>query len=673
MPTRSADGIVTPSWDDCKTEEQLDSEYNNWASTVAREQFARDKGISTDAPNFDSLYSQARTTDSKKFYKVGDNYYYYGEDTSVRDQFKKQKGTLSSKKNSMFVGGIVDGVSGGVKDTVGLVTETVRGEYVFDKDTRNELLTIGEDYKAGKITDAEKQARIESFNETHGTNIDPTSDYSKIRGSATKTTGGITNALSDTWVDVRNSMDGSYVMSEAARKDLTNIAARIDSGELSGDDRAAAIKEFNKTYGTNLSEDASSKSLQSAANKKNGILHITGNDIAAGVKDTMSDLGNLSPYWDHSTDKNIQKFTSKGITGDVMWGVIWGKYNKDDAARRDLEKLADLVSAGKGNSEEAKALRDKINTKYGLELDESVTAEDIAKVIESDQKYTYNQTVRKIAEGIVQDNMNKQIKKRMEDFLGGKLEDWGFNFQNGDIIGTLRDIIRGNQVAFFNEKRFVERTVTELTGKIDKMIDEQARQINAQIDKVAKGAIDAIDPYRKQVDSMYSKLDSWMSNPASAKLQIANRLDTLIKSPVDSIAGKIDKLDPFRKIGLSMGLGNMFKSVTQTFTKGLADKLYKITKPIVETALKIVGTVKTAIKKVIDTINKLKEKAKQLIEKWKNIIKDTVKKITTKIVNELLRYVKVSFGSLFGGNAAGALSDAAGSAVGGAMDSAIKI
>lgn len=673
MPQRNADGTLTPNWDSCKTEESLRSEYDNWASTVAREQFAKDKGISTDAPNFDSLYSQVLTTDAKKFYKVGDNYYYYGEDTSVRDQFKKQKGTLSSKKNSMFVGDIVDGVSGGVKDTVGLVTETVRGEYVFDKDTRNELLTIGEDYKAGKITDAEKQAKIESFNETHGTNIDPTSDYSKIRGSATKTTGGITNAISDTWVDVRNSMDGSYVMSEAARKDLTNIAARIDSGELSGDDRAAAIKEFNKTYGTNLSEDASSKSLQSAANKKNGILHITGNDIAAGVKDTVSDLGNLSPYWDHSTDKNIQKFTSKGITGDVMWGVIWGKYNKDDAARKDLEKLADLVSAGKGNSEEAKALRDKINTKYGLELDESVTAEDIAKVIESDQKYTYNQTVRKIAEGIVQDNMNKQIKKRMEDFLGGKLEDWGFNFQNGDIIGTLRDIIRGNQVAFFNEKRFVERTVTELTGKIDKMIDEQARQINAQIDKMAKGAIDAIDPYRRQVDSMYSKLDSWMSNPASAKLQIANRLDSLIKSPVDSIAGKIDKLDPFRKIGLSMGLGNMFKSVTQTFTKGLADKLYKITKPIVETALKIVGTVKTAIKKVIDTINKLKEKAKQLIEKWKNIIKDTVKKITTKIVNELLRYVKVSFGSLFGGNAADALGDAASSAVGGAMDSAIKI
>lgn len=671
MPKRDASGTLMPDWNNCKTDAQIQNEYNNWAATVAREQFAKDKGISTDAPNFNSLYTAEQASNPNKFYKVDGNYYYYGEDTSVRNQLRSTRNAASGKKTGLVVQGIVDNASEIVSDTADLVTSTVKGEYVFDKDTRTELMAIGEEYKAGTITEAEKQTRIESFNNTHGTNIDPTSDYSKIQSAATKTTGGITNAVGDAWIDIRNSMEGNYVLSEAARKDLSDIAARVESGELSGSDKTTAIKNFNQTYGTNISENATAKSLQGSANKKNGILHITGNDIATGIKDTVSDLGNLSPYWDNSTDKTIQRFTKKGITGDVMWGVIWGKYNKDDAARQDLEKLADLVNSGKGNSEEAKALRDKINTKYGLELDENVTAKDIADVISSDQKYTYKQTVRRIAEGIVQDKLNEQIKNRLEKAIGGKLEDWGFNFKDGDIIGTLRDIIRGNQVAFFNEKRFIEKSVAELTGKIDKMIDEQCKKINAQIDQAAKGLTDAIDPYRKQVDNMYNKLDSWVSNPASAKLQIASRLDSLIKSPVDKVAGALDRLDPFKKVGLSLGLSDMFKSVTQTFTKGLADKIYKATKPLVDTALKLVGTVKTAIKKVIDTINKLKEKAKQLIEKWKNMIKDTVKKVAAKIVSELLRYVKVSFGSLFGGNAADAVGDAAGTATGAAIDGAI--
>ena len=655
MPTRDNNNNLVPDWDSCKTVEQLSNEFESWAKTVSQVQFAQDKGIQTGTVNFNNLYSKEYANYPRKFYTVstskGNSPYYFGNNSGLQEQLKTQYKEYGSRKSKMRLNSFVENTNANF-DTV---RAAINGVYVLDKDTRNELLLIGESYKAGKITEAEKRTQIEAFNKKHGTDLSPSATYSQIKSAAVKTTGGIVNEtitdISLAWKDIESLADGNYVYSEAARKDLADLSAKIEGNLISEEDKKKIIQEFNKRYGANISTAASLQTLQTALTKKNGIIHITGNDIAAKIKEEAARLTDVSHIWDESKSRSIQKFVQQGITGDVMWGVIWGKYNKDDAAREDMEQLAFLISKGQGNSEEAKALRDKINTKYNLNLDDSVTAEDIAKVIESDKKYTYKKTVKQIAESVIQDKLNEQIKRRLEEVIGGKLEDWGLEFKNSDIIGTLRDIIRGNKVAFFNQEKFLQKLQRELEDKIDKMIvervnkllDEQQKKINSQIDTVTRNLINAIDPYRKKIDKLYDKIDTWINNPESAKLILAGKLDEMLKSPVGSIAGALDKLEPLKKFGITFGLGDMFKKISQTFTKNMATQLYNLTKPFVEKALQIVGTVKTAIKKVIDTINKLKEKAKQLIEKWKNVIKDAIKDFTKKLVNELTKFVRISF------------------------------
>lgn len=651
---KDQNGSYVPDWDSCKTVAQLQQEFNEWIKHVSQEAFSLDKRIKVNDPKFNDTYTKRYINHPREFYVIststGNTPYYYGINNTLLKKMKEYNRELSSKKQSLRMESFMKDT----EDVAGQIKTGINGTYVYDQEARNTLKLIAEEFRAGKITEKEKQDRISAFNKKYSTAISLTANYKQLNDEATKTTGGIVNKIESEVSNLKQSLEGTYVYSEAARKELQKIADDYEIGKITEDEKKAKIIEFNKKYNANISDKAEVQTIRSAANKKNGILSVTGTDIEAKIKEETARLTNLSHFWDNSNNETVKKFTDQGITGDVMWGVIWGKYNKDDAARQDLEKLADLVSAGKGSSPEAIALRNKINEKYQLNLADNVTAADIAKVIESDKKYTYKKTVRKIAESIIEDKLNEQIKKRLEEIIGGKLEDWGIEFKDNQIISTLRDVIRGHKTAFFNQEKFLKKLQKELETKIDKLIeekvfkliDEQAKKINSQIDDTAKKVIDMIDPYRKKVDQTYEKLDTWLKSPASAKETIAKKLDEMLKSPVDSIAAKLDSFEPFKKFGITLGLGDMFKTVSQQFTKGMAERIYQVTKPLVESALKIVTQVKTAINKLIDTVNKIKEKAKQLVEKWKNAIKDAVKDFTKKMVNEIIKFVRVSFSDL---------------------------
>lgn len=654
MPTNTG-ATTIPNWDSCTTVSMLENEFINWARTICYEQFIVDKKISItngviQNSQVERLYTQEYKINPKKFYVVDSKAWYFGSNTSLRNNLKQQYNILKSKKTNMKWTSFIE-------DTNDIKT-SVSGTYNYDKSARNELLQIAADYKIGKISVQEKIDRIDIFNQKYGTAILNSSTVSQLEKEAKKTVNGIVNDLNTEINKAKTQLEGTYVLSEAARSELQKIATQYKNGELTDAEKQAAVTQFNKTYGTNVSVKSTAKNLESAANKKSGILSTTGNDIATIFKSKIQELTNLSQYWDNSSNDIIQKFTKAGITGDVMWGIITGKYNKDDSCRQDLERLSALVSQGKGSSEEAITLRNKINTKYSLNLDDSITAEDIAKVVSSNQKYNYKKTVRKIAEGIIQEKLNEQIRKQIEEKIGCKLEDWGIEFKDNDIIGTIRNIIRGNTTAFFNEEKFLRKLQKELETKIDsfinekvnKIIDSQATKISQGIDNVAQKVISTIDPYRQKLDNAVNKLESWLSNPESSKLMIAEKLDDLIKSPVDAIASKLNSVDGMlQKVGLgNLGLGNMFTEITQNFTKGMADKIYSITKPAVEKVLGIAKTVQTALTKLVDTVNKLKEKAKQLVEQWKEKIKQVIDEAAKKLVDELTKYVKINFAGSIG-------------------------
>ena len=598
--------MTTPNYNNKKTVQELQQEYDDWAIAISKAQFAKDKGISISDPNFEKIYVQEYKSNPKNFYAVNSStsnaFYYYGTDTSLRSQLKQYNNELTVKKQTVRFNSFIKDTTTGIGNTATQVANSIANNFA--------------------------------------------DDWNNVEGN-----------LKREWTNLEQAFDGGYKYSEAARTELKEKATLLEEGKMSNEEKIKWIADFNKRYETNISASATANTLISTADKKTGILHMTGNDIADAIKKETQKFSNPSLYWDESKSKTIQRFTSQGISGDIMWNTILGKYNKDDAARKDLEKLSDMVAQGKGNSDEAIALRNKINENYNLNLNDDITANDISKIIASDQKYTYKKKVQQIAADIIEDKLNEQIVKQIESKIGCKLEDWGFEFKDGNIVNTVRDIIRGNKTAFFHQEKFFKKMQKELEEKIDKLIvekvnsivDSAAQKITTGIDTVTQTLIDTIDPYRKKLDSISNKLESWLSNPTSAKLTIVEKLDELIKSPIDSIAGTLDRINPLQKFGINLGLGDMFKTITTKFTKGLADKIYTYTKPFVEKALKIVTTVKTQITKLIDSINKIKEQAKQLVEKWKDAIKNAIQEFTGKMINELVKYVKVGLSDLLGG------------------------
>lgn len=650
MPTTNANGDFVPAWDNCKTVAELEVEFNNWAMSVCIGWFIQDLQLQTDT-NLNSAYLQHYNKRPNDFYSIpfsnSNNLYYYGGSAAHNDRktiLSRQAAALATKKQTVRIQSSLTDINNTVNQAAQDITKGITGTYVYDKDTRIALDKISNDYKNGTISEQQKRDQIAAFNVNYGTNISTDLTAAQIHKEAVKTRGGIVN-------EVSNLFEGKNVYSEAAQNTLRDIADRYEKGEITADEKAQAVKSFNNTYGANVSEKATAATLRKTADKKDGIAHVTGNDIADAWKAGIKKVTNLSSYWDNSKNSTVQKFTKEGITGDVMWGVITGKYNNDDKCRQELEKLARDVSAGTLSEEQKKQRVAALNQTYGLNLADDVSADDLVTVVKSEQKYTYKKRVKEIAGQIVEDHLNKHIKDQIEARLGVSLAQWGFEFQNDDIIGTIRDIIRGNKNAFFREEQFIEQLKTQLEQQVDQVIetkvntviDAQAQQLQQQVDVIAGNVIQSIDPYRQKVNNVYNTIDSWLINSEAAKIIIADQLNDYIKTPVANIANKIATIDNyFNKIGLgNLGLSRQFVNLTQNFTKSLGNKLYDITKPFVEKALGIVTKVKQGIKKLIDTVTKLKEKAKALIEKWKEQIKKIVQEVTQKLIDELSKYVKL--------------------------------
>lgn len=647
MPITDVNGNLIPNWGSCTTVAELESEFSNWAMTVCMQAYCKQTGLVYGTAEANKSYTNLYKLKPNLFYTVAfsnsNAVYYYGGDKELLKRLKTQTNALKEKKlNKRW--------SSFVEDSTNVIVQTrqsITGKDVYTKEQQAELLQIAEAFKSGQITEQQKQEKIAAFNQKNKTSVSANLSYSDLKKTAVQKTGGIVQEISNG----KDFLEGNYVFSEAARKELYSIADRYEKGELTYYQKNDLIAAFNKQYGANISYESTAKTLRGAAEKKNGITHVTGNDIADQLKKTAKELSYASGIWDNSNNAIIKKLTTQGISGDVMWGVITGKYNKDDKCRQDLEAYAAAISNSKLTTEEKKQMLEKLKENYPeLNLSDDVTPEEIAKIVQSNQEMTYKKKIKDIAGQILEDKLNQQIKENIESKLGCKLEDWGIVFnKNKDgtpqIIGTIRDIIRGNKNAFFREEKFIKKLQEELEHRIDKLIEEKVKKVlDEQIDQAAADLIDKIDPYRQKAEALETKLDIWINNPQSSKLEIANRLDELIKSPVDKIAGLLNKIDqgPLGKLGLKLGLGDMFKQITQVYTKGFAEKIYTITKPLVEKALTIVTAVKTAITRLIDVVNKVKEKAKQLVEQWKNKIKEVVKEATQKLVNELMKYVKLN-------------------------------
>lgn len=492
---------------------------------------------------------------------------------------------------------------------------------------------------------------------------------SSTRISATQEIG---NQLTEDWIKTRDTLservqtgiqtitgtrDSDYTLSADARSSLKKIIDAKNNGTM--DEKAAneAIYTWNQTYGkaagVEISGTASAKEIKDIMNKKKytGTGGIFG-QVEQGIKGK----------WDNSTNADIQKYTQAGITADVLWGVVTGKYNKDAQCKKDLDSLAADIQAGKLTDDQKKQRLDELRKKYpdlANQLPDDVSAEQLAKIVQDNKSFEYNRTVNKITRDLIEQKLNTSLANALEDKLGSKLKEYGinFSFKDRNLIQDIRDIIRGHKYVKFNQASFLKGLQEQLQKRIDKLIedqvnkriDEYTEKINSKIDSIADKVTGQLDTYREKVDAIQAKLDSWES--VDTKLQIANKLDQMISAPVDKIANILNApTNLLAKWGINVpGLGDMFKKITGDYTKDIAGKIQSKFAPLIQKASAIVAKVSAAIKNAINYVNKMRDTAKQLVQKWANQLKNYVAQQTKVLVNEITKFVKLNIAGLGSG------------------------
>ena len=455
---------------------------------------------------------------------------------------------------------------------------------------------------------------------------------------------------------ISTSKDEKINYDESTRNDLKALSNKLNDKYLTTEQKQNAIREINNKYSLSIPLDATGADVSKmATSNTGGIIGEIGNKISYYTKGS-----GIADVFNKSRNEYVAAFTDEGITGDILWGVITGKYNKDQKAKEDLLKLSEDINNGNLSEEEKVKRLAKLNRDYGLNISENVTVDEINEIIKSNQSMEYKKKVSEIAKGLIEQKINDEINKQLEKRLGPVFRSLGinFNFKDRNIIRDIRDIIRGTKKIEIDQEAFVRELEKRLTEKIDKLIDEQvnkqidryANDVKKNVDKVADEALKQIDVYRKKVDSVNDKIEGWVKNPDRFRTLIADKLDSLVKTPTEKIAGVLDNLDnKLKGIGLgNIGLGKMFRTMSNTFMKGVAEKIRVAVQPVLTKALTITKTIQENIKKAMDKINELRNKAKEMVDKWKNTLKDAIKEQTKKIVNHIVQYVKLNLSNLGG-------------------------
>ena len=657
-------GAPIPDFESCTTVTAIEAEFTLWVETVCLMKFCQDEGI-VNNDGAKQAYQQTAEVTPKKFWidvdENGSHYYYFGTDTQFKANLKQQKSNKNTAiRNKRLKDGIVSSSAG--------TKEILQGKDTYTAEQKNILQTIA------ILEDGARAQSIQLFNQKYGTNIPVNATAADLLKEAKATdNSGIFGRATTAWGTIKNEISGTDVYTSQQKEELLTIA---NNSELSAEDREKQIIAFNEKYGTQVNTKADSQALSTEASKRTESFRdvfssaskaIFGTGKTTVDSDTVSGamtiFVNTSDIWNKSSDKNIQAFSKQGITGDVMWGVITGKYNgNDEECRAALEELAQKVNGEELTEEQKKAAVKELSDKYGLNLDDSVTADQITEVVNNLQKYRYKQQVKNIAAQIIEEKINDQISAKLQEKLGPTLARLGidFSFRGRNIIQDIKDIIRGIKVITFNQDKFLKGLQEQLEKKIAKVIedkvyaklDEASKKINTSIDKAAKRITEGIvnSSIYRAVDTINSQLTTWTKNPESFTLAIADRLDAALKNPVGKIESVLNKLDaPFKAIGLDgLGLGTMFKEITQVYTKGYAEKIREVISPVLQKALAVTSTVRKAFQGFITAVNKLRDQAKALIEKWKNTIKDVIAQQTQRLVNELVKYVKLNITSKIG-------------------------
>lgn len=330
----------------------------------------------------------------------------------------------------------------------------------------------------------------------------------------------------------------------------------------------------------------------------------------------------------------------------------------DDAGRAELYKKVqdmspDLFYHGAYVGTDKKALNaakkafnnSKISGLAGIALDSSKLTESQKKLA---AQLLVDQNIKTVAQNLVDQKFQEVVDKRVLDTLAK----FGYDKNAAGCIQALKDVVRGSMYAKIASQDTLQQMVNDTAANLKSMIDKKTDEVIGKYGDMAMGKITpAIEKMNGKIDEGFAKADKLLkkSDEVMAKLEtklaMVSDIDKTINGKLDGLNSKLNS--KLAKYGIEMDFSPMYKDAVGAWGKDINSKLNTAQVGQKISAVKQqVAQIATQIQNYKKMVKEYIEGAKALVAKWVNVIKDKVKAMTTKLLNNLVQSVNVSAGCI---------------------------
>lgn len=370
----------------------------------------------------------------------------------------------------------------------------------------------------------------------------------------------------------------------------------------------------------------------------------------------------LDNYAENADNPYARYMKKNNLTGEQIVSTLRGKYTASKECKTDLDNLIKYIDEHPDDEDTINKRIAEINSKYKQKIPKytQATKDDINGALKTmqttSQQWMYKQRTKKLAEMIMEAQEDKILDQKLEGILTKMNKQWGTKLtDNEKLRQDIRDAIRGTKTVFFK----YDETMKVLQDKTQKMLEREIqKQLNDRINqsKAWKNMMSMDkkfnDIYRKaggsKIEKIQQKLDKWNKmSDLDFMLMTTEKMTDTLNSRIKFLGkwgGSLNDLDAkMGKFGLNLGLGEQFTSFEKNFTSQIAASMQNTVRTDISKSLQSVSKITSAVKQATQQIQKIQNQAKELVLKWETTVMDVVKAQEKRIVNNILKSVKISF------------------------------
>lgn len=331
---------------------------------------------------------------------------------------------------------------------------------------------------------------------------------------------------------------------------------------------------------------------------------------------------------------------------------------EDEAGRKALyekvkEMSPDLFYHGAYVGTDQKALASAKNLYNNVGVASiATTALGGSKLTEAQKQiaaqFLVDHDLKMVAQNLVDQKFQEVVDKRVLDVLAK----FGYDKNAQGCIQAIKDVVRGSMYAKIKSRDDLQQIVTETASQLKTMIDTKTDEVISKYGDKAMGKIEpALAKMNGEIDKSFTKIDDAAKKADEAMARLETKM-AMVGDISNMVGGKLDgfntKLNSsLAKYGIEMDFSPMYKDALNGWGKDINNKLAvaKVGQKITDTKNQV-AQVATQVQKYKDMVKSYVNGVKALVTKWVNVIKDKVKEMTSKLLNNLVKSVNVGGASI---------------------------